>query len=84
MTYGEAKETAIRLAARLATQPMRSGERRIDVDDEPHMIVWWDAEAILEYMHTIRPNSNFRREEVMGGFGIDLIETLEDKPGVHL
>lgn len=78
MTYEAAKQTAIRLAARLATQSVRSGERRIDVDNETNLIPPEMAWPVLEYMQKLRPGSKFELREVMGGYGIDLVETLAE------
>lgn len=77
------KQTAIRLAKELAKKPLVGTRRVIEVDDEPYMIPPEMAWPVLEYMKKLRPESKFELKEVMGGYGLDLIETVAEKTGAE-
>lgn len=82
MVKKEPLQTAIRLAGKLAQEPVIGGKRVIDVDNEPYMIPSEMAWPVLEYMKKLRPESKFELKEVMGGYGLDLIETVAEKTEV--
>lgn len=78
MVKEESLQTAIRLAGKLAQEPVIGDKRVIDVDDEDALIPPEMAWPVLEFMQKLRPGSKFELREVMGGYGLDLVETLTE------